>query len=66
MEPGSWILQDPNVRYAKIDKDIMKYRCPTCKDVHQHGAQGEKLYNPTLRVSHCPKEDFKQIKIIPI
>jgi hypothetical protein len=65
---GDWILQDPNVRYAKIDEKTMtmSYKCPSCKDTHTHGAQGEKLYHATDRWSHCPAEDFKGLRIVPI
>lgn len=62
------MIQDPCIRYAKIDLATMtmSYKCPSCSDTHQHGAQGELKYHRTLRWSHCPKENYKGLNIIPI
>jgi len=54
-----------DTRQATIKGDIMIYKCPTCRGTHQHGADGEKPGVPTWRTSHCEKEDFKALKIIP-
>lgn len=60
--------QDPCIRFAKIDlaTNTMSYKCPSCMDTHTHGAEGEIKYHKTHRASHCPKENFKNIIVIPI
>lgn len=61
-------MDDPGIRYAKVDeaKMTMSYKCPSCSGTHTHGAEGELKYHKTHRWSHCPKEDFKGLFIVPI
>jgi len=61
-------MDDPGIRYAKIDlaKMTMSYKCPSCSGTHTHGAEGELKYHKTHRWSHCPKENFKGLFIVPI
>jgi hypothetical protein len=46
---------------AKVAGTVLTYKCPECKQRHQHGYGGPS--DNLIRWSHCARDDFCSIQI---